>query len=247
MTQLGALSGLSTEQYIKHKINWHDADARSWLNIMGISPDQIRFIEAQKAEARAKTDLKFFLQGDETPVRGMSVKSTRGESTGGHLTRFWPTKLNLLFGLEPELVTMLQEFTGEHYWEGTREGLKRVMIRQQPQILQDRFLEFLTRNKKKIISWMFKSDEAIQYFMIVTRVATDPRFYLYRMEDVIEYYSEGDPVITPRGFKLGRITFQRKGGDKGLFTACQLQSKITSKRLPIDTARIATPSRHMYG
>ena len=60
----------------------------------------------------------------------------------------------------------------------------------------------------------------------------DKLWTLKSINHVINHYSNGDVIISPKGsLRIGRIGMQRKGGDAGRHTANMLQFKINPAEL----------------
>jgi len=238
MSKAGAISGLKVEQRIIDKFNKMDADARAWATLL-TNDKTVQVIQAYKPATQIKTDI--FLESLTSLGKlnkTISVKSVKSKVGSNQLTRFWTSLLVDKFGLENDLANILKRFTGEASWNGNRENLKREKLSAHPEHKVERLKEFFYENKYDLIKWMFTGDENIDHFMVVTNVGTAlPSYFIYPMQEVISYYSAGDAVITSRGWggiKIGRVSIQRKGGDKGKFSACQLQSKIRVGELSLD-------------
>lgn len=231
---LAAQGGLDTEKTIILKFNnWtNDPDVPRWLNFMGYSSPTVSSVKAVKPNNQGKTDVLITVEREGLINRELlSIKTTKSESGGNQLTRFWPSVLKERYGLNDNLITILRNFTGETWWTEVGKKPRRIMLNRIPKTQQADLIKSFGEIKLELIRWMFMGAEPIRFFLSVYGESSD-NFLINKMEDVVAHYSKGPVVITPRGgLRVGRVTLQRKGGDKGAFSACQLQSKININQL----------------
>lgn len=68
--------------------------------------------------------------------------------------------------------------------------------------------------------------------LVAQRINKNARWVLKPMNFCMNYFGNGEIIITNRGsFRIGKITMQRKGGDGGRNTANMLQFKINPAEL----------------
>jgi hypothetical protein len=241
-----ANDGLAIEKLVARKLACQDPDAVGWLAGMGLgSPLNVM---AEKIDPKEKRDLKIIATyEDHTKASaGVSIKSCAKLTGSGQLTRFKPYELGRLFGMPGDLVQMVREFTGDAFWECAERRPDRRLLFTFSEAQRNRLAEFLYYIKDPLIRWMFVRNETDLCYMLTVLNASRPQktYVLRRMEDVIAYFSEGVVRINDKGFQVGRINFQRKGGDSFYKkddvrkqhkcwhrSACDIQSKIDSSKL----------------
>ena len=73
---------------------------------------------------------------------------------------------------------------------------------------------------------------AAEWMLVAQKTEKQAKWILKPINFVINYFGNGEVVITPRGsVKIGKITMQRKGGDGGRESAKMLQFKINPAEL----------------
>ena len=95
-------------------------------------------------------------------------------------------------------------------------------------------LNWITNNKFLIVSDILKGrgQFAAEWMLVAQKINSNARWVLKPMNYCINFFGSGNAKITSRGsFKIGRITMQRKGGDRGRKTAKMLQFKINPAEL----------------
>ena len=88
-------------------------------------------------------------------------------------------------------------------------------------------IEFFTANKLEVITDLLagRAPDKAEWFLAVNR--SNNSSTMRPMQAAIEFYAEGPVTLTLRGsLAIGRITAQRKGGDKGAPSANDLQFKF---------------------
>lgn len=99
---------------------------------------------------------------------------------------------------------------------------------------QNLIIKWLRKNQSLVVSDVLKGRGkfAAEWMLVAQKVNKNARWVLKSMNFCLNYYGNGEIIITPRGnFKIGRITMQRKGGDAGRTTANMLQLKINPAEL----------------
>jgi len=73
---------------------------------------------------------------------------------------------------------------------------------------------------------------AAEWMLVAQRMDKEARWVLKPMNFCLNFFGNGKVEISNRGnFKIGKITMQRKGGDKGRDTANMLQFKLNPAQL----------------
>jgi len=89
--------------------------------------------------------------------------------------------------------------------------------------------DFFRRKRDLILTTIFRgSGECTAEWLLVIQKAQEySRSTLWPINRVIDFFGSGEITITDRGsLRIGRITMQRKGGNRGRETAKMLQFKI---------------------
>jgi hypothetical protein len=101
-----------------------------------------------------------------------------------------------------------------------------------PEHLRDAIIDFFESQKVAVITDLLagREPDKAEWFLAVNR--SNHTSNLRPMTTAIEYYSQGKVGLTPRGsLSIGRITAQRKGGDKGAPSANDLQFKFNPNEM----------------
>lgn len=99
---------------------------------------------------------------------------------------------------------------------------------------QNQILKWLNENKSLIVNDILKGrgQFAAEWMLVALRSKTTTVWILKPMNYCLNYFGNGDVIITKKGnFRIGRIGMQRKGGDGGRETAKMLQFKINPAEL----------------
>ncbi len=99
---------------------------------------------------------------------------------------------------------------------------------------QEKVINWIAQNRILITTDILKGrgEFSAEWVLVAQKVDNNSKWALKNINEVLQHYSQGNVVITPRGsVKIGRITMQRKGGDNGRETANMLQFKIDPTEL----------------
>jgi len=95
---------------------------------------------------------------------------------------------------------------------------------------QKEIVVYFSNNKNIILKEILKGsdDYDVNWMMVVLKLKNkNPLSILKPIDEVIKIYGSGNVEISPRGsLKIGKVTMQRKGGNRGRETAKMLQFKI---------------------
>jgi hypothetical protein len=124
---------------------------------------------------------------------------------------------------------MLKQYTGEMKPTFKTRDKRRVFANEFSQKEQMKLLSWIRQNQSLIVSDILKGRGILsaEWMLVAQRLGNTTRWLLQSMNYCMNFFGNGEVVITPRGsIKIGNITMQRKGGDGGRPTANMLQFKI---------------------
>ena len=232
MTAEGAKGGFENENAIIESFNRFDSDAVIWLRHMGHNPNKVSKIIAYKAPARVKPDVIceiFDNQGSLVAKEKLSAKKASNSNGFNQIDRGDIQKryLALWPDMPPLAVEGLRLFTGNlPPLDGSRNP-KRMFFDELPLAHQETILDFFSKNKNRVISDLLAGREPDRANWFLGRDVSRNKWTLLPIETAIDFYSAGNVGKTAMGsIKIGGFTAQRKGGDKGLPTATNLQFKF---------------------
>lgn len=232
MTSKGAKGGFQNERDVINSFNEMSSEAIIWLHHMGFDPNQISKVEAAKAPARVKPDVYvkiFDRNGQCTATEKISVKLASSAVGFNQIDRgrVIDRYSKLWKSLSSDAATGLRLFTGDLPPLQGAANNKRMFLQELPGENMRAIIEFFTANKLEVLSDLLAGREPDKagWFLAVNR--SNNSSTLRPMSAAIEFYSQGPVTLTVRGsLAIGRITAQRKGGDKGAPSANDLQFKF---------------------
>ena len=147
----------------------------------------------------------------------------------------WVDKYTEMWNIPTKIVSILKRYTGEEK-PTVKDPIdkRRMFANEFSEDEQKVVLEWLNKNKSFIVSDILKGQGkfAAELMLVAQKVEKNARWILKPMNFCMNYFGNGEIVITSRGnFKIGRITMQRKGGNGGRETAKMLQFKINPAEL----------------
>ncbi len=228
-----AKNGFRNESDVVDKLNnWlSDADAQAWLKLMKYELSHIKKVEANLVKGHHKADvqIKITLLSGEESREFVSVKLVSSYKSGSNqIDKRWIDKYSDMWDMPTDIAELLKYFTGEYkpFRELTR-NKNRMYINEFPIEQQKRIIDFFKLHKSKVISDILKgNDEFAVSWMLIYQKKENIWSYL-PMTDVLDFYGQGDVMLNRvGGLKIGKVTFQRKGGDGGRPTANMLQFKF---------------------
>lgn len=232
MTAKGARGGFENESNIIESFNLMDKEAITWLRHMGHDPNEVSKVKAYKAPPRVKPDVIceiFDRSGALVASEKLSAKKAAGKrgfnqiDRGDVVTRYlgmWPD-------MPPLTVEGLRLFTGNLPPAGKSRVPKRMFFDELPNGHQESITNFFTENKTRIVRDLLAGREPNMAKWFLGRDEERDKWTLLPIEDAVDFYSEGSVGPTIRGsIRIGTLTAQRKGGDKGMPTATNLQFKF---------------------
>jgi hypothetical protein len=236
-----AKDGFKNEDFVVDKFNnWkNDPHAQNWLNILGYKLDEIEYVLAIKLSG-FKTDVQVQVSiklRNAIDAQNIQVKLVSNPNGFNQIDKRWINSYAELWEIPAEVVDILKRFTGElpPSANNLRDKKKRRMfIDEFTEEEQHRLLKWLKSNRLLIVSDILKGrgEFAAEWILVIQRLKQEIKFTLKPMNFCLNFFGNGDILITPRGsIKIGKITMQRKGGDAGRKTADMLQFKINPSLL----------------
>jgi hypothetical protein len=234
-----AKDGFKNEDEVVEKFNnWHtDSESQQWLETMGYDLKEIEFVEAFKLSGY-KTDVQVQVRiklKNLIDVENLQVKLVSNPKGFNQIDKRWIDKYVEMWSIPLEIVEILKRYTGENKPTiPSPKDKRRMFANEFTEEEQRAVLNWLENNKTLIISDILKGRGkfAAEWILVILKANKDSLWTLKPMNIAVNYFSQGDVIITKRGnFTIGKITMQRKGGDGGRITANMLQFKINPAEL----------------
>ncbi len=189
-----------------------------------------------KADVQVKIKIEIKLKNI-TDIQNLQVKLVSNPKGFNQIDKRWLKKYNELWNIPENTHKLLQYFTGEikPYVTNPRDD-RRMFADEFTADEQKLLLDFFKNNKTLIINDILKGRGKLsaEWMLVILKLknTTTINWALEPINKVLNYFGNGEIVITPRGsFKIGKITIQRKGGDNGRDSANMLQFKINPAEL----------------
>ncbi|MGC7560684.1 type II restriction endonuclease [Pasteurella sp. PK-2025] len=234
-----ARNGFKNEQDIADRFNhWQEHhEAQEWLKMMGYDLSEIRSVKATvlhgyKADVNVQVYVFF---KDTVDIRNIQVKLVSNKKGFNQIDKRWVKAYQDIWQFDDQLLRLLQHFTGElpPYLTNSK-SQKRMFITEFSENEQALILNWFKKNKILVLTDILRGrgEFSAEWVLVAQKIQQNARWVLKNINQVLQYYGEGDVEISPRGsIKLGRVTIQRKGGDNGRATANMLQFKIDPTEL----------------
>lgn len=234
-----AKNGFKNEKEIALKFNnWKkDEDAKSWLKIMGYVLSDIDFVKAiilsgYKADVQVQVSIKMKKAIDVENLQVKLVSNLRGFN---QIDKRWVDKYVEMWSIPEDVAKLLKKYTGELKPTVENPGdERRTFVNEFSKREQNVLLKWIKDNKYLIVNDILKGRGkfSAEWMLVALKVEKNAQWVLKPINFVINYFGNGEVVITKKGnIKIGRITMQRKGGDGGRKTAQMLQFKINPAEL----------------
>lgn len=234
-----AKNGFKNEQEICEKfINWeNDIEAKEWLKIMKYDLNEIEYVEAivlhgYKADVNVQIKIKLKKAVD---TENIQVKLVSNESGFNQIDKRSLGRYKDMWNIPLDVFFALQYFTGElkPYIDNPRDE-RRMFLDEMTEKDRDLILNWFKRNKMLILTDVIKGrgQFSAEWVLVAQKTDDDARWVLKNINEVLQYYSDGEVCMSPRGsICIGRVTVQRKGGDGGRPTANMMQFKLDPTEL----------------
>lgn len=238
-----AKNGFRNEIEIIDKFNaWEtDEDAQAWLVKMGYVLDRIEYVRAEKISGVYKSDINVLVQVKLRKllnVENIQVKLVSNKKGFNQIDKRWLRSYQEMWHMPSDIYELLEYFTGTKppYRADVRDDQRRRMfIDEFSSEEQDKLLSWFSANLILIITDVIKGrgQFCAEWILVAQKFETNARWRLCNINEAIQYYyGDGKVSISKFGsLNLGRITLQRKGGDRGAETANMLQFKLNPVEL----------------
>ena len=229
-----AKNGFKNEQDIVDKFNnWQtDEDAQKWLLIMQYKLDEIEYVKAVKISQGFKTDVRAQVTiklKEAIDVQNMQVKLISSKRGFNQIDKRKVDKYAEMWEIPDKITTLLKYYTGELTPYKDSRDTRRMFADEFTNKEQAILIKWIEQNKSLIVSDILKGrgQFAAEWMLVAQKIKTNSSWILKPMNYCMNYFGNGEVIITPRGnFRIGKITMQRKGGDGGRESAKLLQFKI---------------------
>lgn len=231
-----AKSGFENEDDVVAKFNnWQkDLDAQEWLIAMDYKINEIESVTAVKVPGHHKADVQVQVSIKLKKAIGLENISLKLVTTSTGFNQIDKREIDKyveMWGIPSDIEEALRLFTGKT--KPTIKGLKdprRMLLTEMPEKIQNKIVEFFSKNKILIISDLLKGNDefSADWFMVVWKVPNEnPKWIIKDINFVLNFYGDGEVRITKQGsLAIGKIGMQRKGGDGGRPSSQMLQFKI---------------------
>lgn len=232
-----AKAGFQNEKDVVGKFNnWeNDVDAQEWLKIMEYDLNEIEYVEAillkgYKADIQVQVNIKLKTAIDTQNIQIKLVSNFKGYN---QVDKRWVDSYKDLWNIPDDVVNLLKYFSGEYKPFKESRNKNRMYVDEFSLEEQAKVLDFFKDNKTLVLCDILKGrGNFAAEWMLVIQKTESVRWVLKPINVVLNYYGIGEVELTSKGnIKLGKITIQRKGGDKGKFTANMLQFKLNPAEL----------------
>lgn len=231
-----AKSGFENEDDVVAKFNnWQkDLDAQEWLMAMNYKINEIESVTAVKVPGHHKADVQVQVSiklKQAIGLENISLKLVTTSTGFNQIDKREIDKYVEMWGIPSDIEEALRLFTGKT--KPTIKGLKdptRMLLTEMPEKIQNKIVEFFSKNKILIISDLLKGNDefSADWFMVVWKIPNEnPKWIIKDINFVLNFYGDGEVRITKQGsLAIGKIGMQRKGGDGGRPSSQMLQFKI---------------------
>lgn len=234
-----AKDGFRNEDDIVKKFNtWKtDKDAQKWLILMHYDIAEIEYVEALKISGY-KTDIQVQITiklKKAIDVENLQVKLVSNPKGFNQIDKRWIDKYSEMWKIPLQIISILKRYTGEEKPSiKNPKDDRRMFANEFSDFEKTSILKWLKKYQSLIVSDILKGQGkyAAEWMLVVQKLEKNSRWILRPMNYCLNFFGNGDIIITNRGnFKIGKITMQRKGGDGGRDTAKMLQFKINPAEL----------------
>lgn len=234
-----AKNGFKNEKDIADKFNnWEkDINAQCWLKIMKYDIAEIEFVRAEvlygyKSDINVRVQIKLKSAVDTENIQVKLVSNKKGFN---QIDKRKLVTYKEMWNIPDNVYKILCYFTGEllPYKNDTKDK-RRMFFNEMTKEEQDIVLKWFKDNKVLIVSDILRGrgELSAEWVLVAQKVNFNARWVLKNINEVMQYYSQGEVEFSPRGsIKIGKIGVQRKGGDGGRESAKMLQFKIDPTEL----------------
>ena len=204
---------------------------------MGYKLKEIEYVEAviisgYKTDVQVQVRIKLKKAIDVENLQVKLVSNTRGFN---QIDKRKVDKYIEMWNIPKNVETILKKFTGEiKPTIKNPKDSRRTFMNEFSKKSQNILINWIEKNKGLIVNDIIKGRGkfAAEWMLVAQKTEKQARWVLKPINFVINYFGNGEVVITSRGsVKIGKITMQRKGGDGGRESAKMLQFKINPAEL----------------
>lgn len=232
-----AKGGFANEQDVINRFNnWKtDVIAQEWLAEMNYKIDDIEFVQASKVKGQYKADIQVRItilikQQSQEDVQNLQVKLVSNPQGFNQIDKRWVDKYVELWNIPADVSRILKLFTGEI--ASSKSGLRdprRMFLDEMDKLDQAKVITFFNKQKASVVADVLRGrgEFSADWTLVIVKTNGELSWVLKSIDQVIKIFEAGDVQITSQGsLKIGNISMQRKGGDRGRKTAQMLQFKI---------------------
>jgi len=228
-----ARAGFENEVEIADAINaWNTNEDGRWiLKEIGIDTDSINSVNAKTISGH-KSDVVVNIINTcgKSSTVGIQVKLVSNKRGYNQIDKRWTDNYQNLWNMPETVTNALKLYTGEESHSAVESRDERRLFADELEACDSKLiLDFLWNNKGVISKTVFRGDSKYpaDWMIVVQNHELIRRIFVFDINIVMGFYFDEMPTITRRGnFKFGKVTIQRKGGDRGRDTAKMLQFKI---------------------
>lgn len=218
--------------------NWkNDPYSKLWLKAMDYKLSEIKSVEAIIISGY-KTDVQVQVRIKMTKainIENLQVKLVSNPQGFNQIDKRWIDKYKEMWEIPPNVVKILKYYTGEILPTISHpRDPRRTFLNEIPKVNQDLIINWFKNNKMLIVNDLLKGRGkfSAEWILVIQRSENEIKWVLKPINIVLNYYGNGEVVITRLGnLRIGNITMQRKGGDGGRKSAQMLQFKINPAKL----------------
>ena len=233
-----AKSGFRTEHLVCSKFdNWKkDKDVVIWLDIMGYSKCKISSLSTDIIHGH-KSDICINIQIKSSKnifTENIQVKLVSTLKGFNQIDKRWLVTYKKMWDIPDNIFKLLQHYTGELTPYKKTKNAHRMFLTEFSKEEQSQIIKWVSKNKLKILKDIIKGSGpySADWILVFNKSSSKNLWTLIDIDTALKYYSNGKVIITPRGsLHIGKVTMQRKGGDRGRKTSNQLQFKIDPSEL----------------
>ena len=176
-------------------------------------------IKFKKADIQIRLEI---LIGGVFYVENISLKKANKNSAFNQVDKRAIDTYQKMWNFNDNIAKWLKLFTGEYNPKEYIDEIgqnprnhKRIFFSEMPKHIREEIIDFFIKNKTLVICDILKGRGGLSadWFLVTENDNNHIRWILKDINFVLNHYSRGDVVITPRGsLKIGRVTMQRKGG-----------------------------------
>ena len=204
---------------------------------MGYKLTEIEYVEAivlsgYKTDVQVQVTIKFKKAID---IENLQVKLVSNLKGFNQIDKRWVDKYVEMWSIPENITVLLKQYTGEisPIIENPKDE-RRTFVNEFSNKNQDILVNWIKNHKTLIVNDIIKGRGKLsaEWMLVAQKIAEDAKWVLKPINIVVNHFGNGEVRITKQGnIKIGNITMQRKGGDKGRKTAQMLQFKINPAEL----------------